>query len=331
MKFRNAGIVPAVERLKNNPDRLHYPEGVYRVSGGSGGEVVLIVGSKKTAIVDCGMPFDARRVIENIRGILGDRPLDYVFASHTHYDHIGGMGIIRQAYPGLVAYGSQYAKYVFTRPGAIETMKRMTLAAIDSYNEKIMEERQAGGFSPEIISYEDVVIDQEGIDVSLESGQAVDMGDFDIVAYSTPGHTNCSMSYFIPQRKILFSSESTGVPSLAGRMHTSILKSFDQSMDSLKLCRALGAETVIFPHYGVVKGDLVDIAWQAYETNAREERETLANWIKEGLTDQELLERVTEKFWTSDRAARQPKAAFQLNARYSIKMYRREVDEGLHS
>lgn len=324
---RNGEVfVPVIREFRENPDRLQYPSGMYRVSGGPGGEVVLLVGRDKTGIVDCGMPFDGPRLVANIRSILGGRNLDYVFASHTHYDHIGGLAAVRKAFPNLLVYGSNYAKYVFTRPGAIKTMKKMTYAAIEAYKRRRGEADLESDREAEAISYDGLVIDDQGIDISLDHGDWVDMGDYRLVAYDTPGHTNCSMSYFIPEKKTPFSSESTGVPSPAGRIHTSILKSFDESMASLELCRRLEPESVIFPHYGLMKGAMVDLAWDAYEHNASLEKASLQAWIKEGLSDEDLLDRVTERFWTGDSAARQPKAAFQLNAKYSIQMYRRDLD-----
>lgn len=68
-----------------------YPKPLVRVTGGKGGEAVLIVGSEKTALHDCGMACFSEELISNIEKALQERPLDYVLLSHTHYDHMGAL------------------------------------------------------------------------------------------------------------------------------------------------------------------------------------------------------------------------------------------------
>lgn len=58
------------------------------------------------------------------------------------------------------------------------------------------------------------------------------MGPEKILAFETKGHTDCSMSYLLEPEGILLASESTGVISKEGVLRTSILKSFDDSLES---------------------------------------------------------------------------------------------------
>ncbi len=83
-------------------DRNVYPPPVYRVTGGMGGEALLILGSEKTALYDGGMACFADRLIENMETIMEseERTLDYVLLSHTHYDHIGGLPLCFGAMAG---------------------------------------------------------------------------------------------------------------------------------------------------------------------------------------------------------------------------------------
>ena len=63
-----------------NHDRNQYPDPVYRVTGGMGGEALLILGSEKTALYDVGMACFADRLITNIDCILEgtERTLDLI-------------------------------------------------------------------------------------------------------------------------------------------------------------------------------------------------------------------------------------------------------------
>ena len=61
----------------------HLPKPLVRVTGGKGGEAVLIVGSEKTALHDCGMACFSEELISNIEKALQERPLDYVCLLYT--------------------------------------------------------------------------------------------------------------------------------------------------------------------------------------------------------------------------------------------------------
>ena len=63
------------------------------VTGGMGSSIsYLIIGDDKTVLLDCGMAYCAKNLINNIKLALPpDRRLNYVLLSHSHYDHIGAV------------------------------------------------------------------------------------------------------------------------------------------------------------------------------------------------------------------------------------------------
>ena len=88
-------------------------KGIYDVSSARGSQIYLIVGSEKTAVVDTGMAYSAEGTVENIRKILGDRPLDMILLTHSHYDHVSGIPAMEKAWPNVQVYGGAYVKHVF--------------------------------------------------------------------------------------------------------------------------------------------------------------------------------------------------------------------------
>lgn len=172
-----------------------YPKPLVRVTGGLGGEAVLILGSEKTALHDLGMACFNKEMIANLEKALDGRPLDYVLMSHTHYDHMGALPYVIKRWPDVKVCGSQKAAQVFARQGALDMIVSMGKTAAEFY-----------GKNPDEITAEGV-----RVDIILESGDIVDLGEEKIAAFETKGHTDCSMSYFLQPQGIILASESTGV------------------------------------------------------------------------------------------------------------------------
>lgn len=294
--------------------RLDYPKGIHRVTGGEGGTVTLIVGSSKSAVVDCGMAYCGDKTVDNIKCILGEKPLDYVFATHSHYDHIGGLGHIRKAYPDVKVLGSSHADSVFKRKNALSLIKKLGLTAGEIYSEEQ--------------KIKDKII-MQGIEIDniLKDGDRISLGDKTVLALETRGHTNCSMSFFVEEDRLLFASESTGVPSLNGGLYTSILKSYEDSMKSLEKCRGINADQVIFPHYGIIKGKKLEKYWEEYLKCAIKEKKLIESMIKRDLSDKNILKELTAVFWNENRAKSQPYEAFEINAMCTIKMFRENYNK----
>lgn len=81
-------------------------EGLWPLPAGVSYNAYLIDDTKTCLIdtveVDFFMPF-----IENIRQVLGDRPLDYVVVNHMEPDHSGSLALIRKYYPEVTIVGNK--------------------------------------------------------------------------------------------------------------------------------------------------------------------------------------------------------------------------------
>ena len=61
----------------------------------NGGEGFLFVSENTTFLLDDGFSFCGNALVDNIKKVLGDRGLDYILLTHSHYDHVGGMDDLR--------------------------------------------------------------------------------------------------------------------------------------------------------------------------------------------------------------------------------------------
>ena len=118
-------------------DRFDFPADIQRVTAGNGGEALLINGSEKTALLDCGMAYCGSRMVENLKSALQNRgrsTLDIVFLSHSHYDHIGALPYVKAAFPDAMVYASRHCSEILKRPNARKLMKELGTTARDLYD-----------------------------------------------------------------------------------------------------------------------------------------------------------------------------------------------------
>lgn len=291
--------------------RFDYPEFIVRVTGGAGGEALLIIGSEKTALYDTGMACFSDNLIHNIELVLNPRgkTLDYVLASHTHYDHIGALPYVIKKWPNAVVCGNEKAKHVFESKTALATMERLGNNAKNTYG------------------IEDVEITASGmrIDKVVKDGDVISLGDKTITVIESKGHTDCSLAYYILPDKVLISCESTGLLRGPGRISTAPLKSIDESIASANKLKELDYEYLIIPHYGVCPHNYRYEFFGDYIKEQMEEKKLIEEGIAAGLSEDEILENHKNRYWTEERGKAQPYEAYKINTQIVIKQLMKQT------
>ena len=289
-------------------DRLDFPQPIYRVTAGQGGEALLIVGSEKTALMDCGMAYCWEQLLANIETKLGARPLDYIVLSHTHYDHIGALPYIKGRYKDALVIGSQHGAQVLEKPNALKLIKELGEKAGELYSGKPIE----------------LISDNMKVEHIVCEGDRIELGDRVLRVLETPGHTNCSLSFFMEPDGVLFASESTGILVSPDFVHTAMLKSYNDSIASGEKCQELGARMIILPHYGILPIDYNHEYWKQFTKDAIHKKDFILGLYEKGFTLDEMTEKYLEKYWSDEREQEQPKPAFLLNAKNIIQVIIKE-------
>lgn len=296
-----------VKKTLKNHDSFAVPEYLHRVTAGTGGEAFLIFGKEVTVLHDCGMAYCYKGLIENIESALAERGrdhLDYILLSHSHYDHVGALPYVLESFPNATVIGAYKVENVFQSEGARKTMRRLGEAARNQYSE----------------SDEPVRTDGLRVDYIAKDGDLIELGgDEYIKAIETTGHTDCSMSYLLLPQNLMFTSESTGIPRPFGDLHTSILKSYHQTIEAAKKCKAEGAKHLLVPHYGLLPEALTEEYFDIYIQFAEAERDFIVGKYDEGMDYDQIMEAYEERYWSDERSENQPKAAFLENAQHIVR------------
>lgn len=284
---------------------------IKRVTAGKGGEALLITGSERNCLYDAGMAYCGRKMVQNIKGELGEGKLDYVILSHTHYDHVGGVPYVREAWPDVTVLGSFWGQPILEKPKALATIRSLSMTAAENY----------GDGPGATLDYDDKGL---RIDVGLGEGSIISLGNRHITAYVTKGHTPCSMSYFIEEDKILLASESTGLYLGHGKYSSSILTGYLDAMKSIEKCRSLGAEDIYSPHYLKLEKEIGDQYWDRAKETAEEGKDFILACLDKGLSEEEIVEVCTDRYWVGFIREEQPREAFRINQRAKVKVILRE-------
>lgn len=290
--------------------RFDYPEFIIRVTGGAGGEALLIMGSEKTALYDTGMACFSDNLIHNLEVVLNQegRTLDYVLASHTHYDHIGALPYVIRKWPNIIVCGNEKASRVFKSRTALETMRTLGENAKKTYG----------------INNVEITTDGMRIDRIVKDGEQIPLGDRTVTVIESKGHTDCSLAYYILPEKVLISCESTGLLRGPDRISTAPLKSIDESIASAKRLKDMDYECLIIPHYGVCPYDYRYDFFDDYIKEQLEEKKLIEDGIAAGLTEDEILEEHKKRYWTEERGKAQPYRAYEINARIVIRQFKNQ-------
>ncbi len=287
-------------------DRFDFPEGIHRVTAGFGGEAILVTCCEKTAMIDCGMAYCGEQMVRNAEAYLGSRTLDYVFISHTHYDHIGALPYIKRRWPDVKVVGSRKAKSVFEREGAVQTIRRLGIEAQHTYSK----------------SRDDIPVGGLVVDIVVSDGDKVSLGEQYMYVIEAKGHTDCCLCYVLEPMSLMFACESTGVIDEDQTVCSAILKNYDDSIESAHKCRAYGADRIIIPHFGIIPEYFNDMYFDSFIENAAKERVFVKDMYSKGLSDEEVLQRYKDNFWSEARRIVQPEEAFMVNAVNIIRVLR---------
>ena len=269
----------------------------------------LLIGEDYSAMFDCGMAHCSGRTIQNVKKALNGRQLDYLFISHTHYDHIGALPFFREEWPSLRLVTSQTGAAVLLKDTPRRVIRELSIVAANEYK---------GKFDT---SYSD---DDFHADLIVKDGDIIPLGGLSVKTLETPGHTRDTLSFFIPELEILITSETTGVLFPGNIVYSAYLTSFNDTVKSIEKCRSMPYKFLSLPHKGIVTERDANGFFDKALDAAIVCRDFILSMNEKKFDQETMIDMFFQKYGNKMFFSYQPREAFAANARATIACTLRE-------
>lgn len=274
------------------------------------GDSAFLIDDGTTAVLyDTGFAFTGYAVADNIQKVLGNRPLDAILLTHSHYDHAAGSPYICARYPDVKVYAGEYAVKIFAKPTARAVMRELDrkFAA------------QCG-----IEQYEDC-IDNLRVDCPVRDGDRIAVGSMKFTVVELPGHTRCSVGYYLASEKLLLSTETLGVYDGGEIVFPSYLVGYRMALDSIARAEGLEIDNIVLPHYGLLDREKTAFYLSLCRKNAVETAEGIVQILRNGGSHRDAVQYFREKFYHGNVPSIYPEDAMELNTGIMVKLLEKEL------
>lgn len=274
-----------------------------------GDSAFLLDDGKTSVLYDTGFGFTGFGVAENIKKVLGERKLDYIFLTHSHYDHALGSAYILRHYPEAKVVAFEYAAEVFRRDGAKRVMRELDSAFA----------KKCGAPDYEFLG------DELRVDICVRDGDIIKAGEMEFEVLSLPGHTRCSVGYYLSEKKLFLSTETLGVYNGKDTIVPSYLVSYSDSIASIERVKKLDIDYLLAPHYGILNEEQTSYFLGNMKSANEETAQFILSLLREGRTHEEIFELFVKKYRKDYMKEIYPIDAMKLNTSIMIKLIEKEL------
>jgi glyoxylase-like metal-dependent hydrolase (beta-lactamase superfamily II) len=205
---------------------------------------LYIIRGEQNYLVDCAITAKAEEFSAKISKILGEedgfvsRKIDGVLLTHTHYDHMGICSFLEDRY-GFEIIASSVGVNLLKKQKVIDFINYLN----DGFCRLLNVQTDVRVKKPENLRSV-----SEGDTLKIDAGN-------ELKVFETPGHTRCSLSYYLLPDKIMFPGDTIGVVEKNGSIKPLFLSSYKSYIDSLNKLKAQAIEVMCFAHNRVIRGE----------------------------------------------------------------------------
>jgi len=251
--------------------------------------VYLLRGEQEAAVIEGGIGPIGLLVREQLETLSVDpATVKQLVILHAHPDHVMAVPAFREMFPDVAVTASAAAAKTLKIDKAIAFFCKMDGALTDALIETGMLDEK---YRPEPVELTEIAVDQ-----IVKQGDRIELAGFSFDVLETPGHSDCSLSFYDADRKILFISDATGYYMPKHECWwPNYFVDYGTYVDSMQRLAALETEILCLGHHAAITG-ADDV--QAYFRDAIAATEQLHREIVEEVNGGKTVREVAERLGT---------------------------------
>ena len=203
----------------------------------------------------------------------------------------------------------RYAAQIFEKPSAKAVMRDLDRKFAD---------RCGVGEYPDLI-------DSLKVDIPVSDGDEINAGDMRFTAVDLPGHTRCSVGYYLPEEKLLLGSETIGVFDGESTIVPSYLVGYEMTLNSIEKVEKIDVEHILVPHLGLLNKEKTALYLRSAKASAVSTAEDIVGILKNGGTDGDAIRYFKDRFYHGYIKEIYPIDAMELNTSITVGLLRKEL------
>ncbi len=271
----------------------------------------VIKGSKKNLMIDAGINWFGPLYVKSLREILGSsQKLNFLFLTHSHYDHLGAVSYLRRKLPNVSIGAHPRINDLMKKDSLIEKMNYMSSLQYELFKN--------------ITGDEDTAITNFQLDLELKDGDKFDLGGITCEVMETPGHTRDSLSYWFPEIKTLIPGEALGhVEGKNGDIvQAEFLSSYDDYLASMKRLIELRPSFIGLAHgWYITDEDAENFLEETLKVTVSH-RDFIVEYLEKAGGDvQKAIEIIAEQEYENKEGIFQEKNAYLANLTAQVRLF----------
>lgn len=249
------------------------------------------VGLEEAAIIECGVSggvFSLSRQWEQLDRIPEVR---YLLVSHAHFDHVCGIPSLRGLFPEAEVLSSADARRVLAKPTIVRNFFQQDL--------KMSEVLAAEGILKEIPvspQTETIPIDRiigEGDEISLHGGAKLRV-------IEAPGHSPCSLAFYLPQDQVMFISDAGGFQISDTSIFPIFFQGYELYLETLRRLKGFAVRVLAVPHEKIWSGNQVEDFYNRAVNEAQIAYANIERMLDSGMDEGTIKDRLFAGYYRGD-------------------------------